>query len=130
MWALGVIAFELLTGTMLFAHGESRGAAIDKLAGRATLPWEAAGKEAKLAKLRRLKGTVLACLDRDPAKRPTARALVNSWNRFFDATQTHGAPPALPWQRTGAGTAGWAGSVRTIDGTINSANTRSSGSHG
>ena len=90
MWALGVIAFELLTGAPLFSFGEPRQSAIDKLAGRGELPWETAGPErsAKTAKLRRLKGTILACLDRNPEKRPSAEALLATWNRFWDATET------------------------------------------
>jgi hypothetical protein len=42
----------------------------------------------KLTKLRRLKGTILACLSRDAAQRPSARELINSWERFFDVSDT------------------------------------------
>ena len=127
MWALGVIAFELLTGAALFPHGESRTAAMGKLAGRGALPWEAADRAPKLAMLKRLKGTVLACLERDPAKRPSAQALVSSWNRFFDATETHGAgaaAPPPPPPRAGAA------ALQDIGGTINSADTLGSDTRG
>ena len=62
-----------------------------RIAGRGgPLPWEGSGPDvyARLKLLRRLKGSVLACLDRDPRKRPTAAQLVQTWNRFFDANET------------------------------------------
>lgn len=40
--------------------------------------------QARVAKLRGLKRTVLRCLERDPRKRPTAQALVAAWNHSFD----------------------------------------------
>lgn len=52
------------------------------------LPWEDDAQAHKLVKLRRLKGTILACLSRDPSMRPTAKDLVNAWERFFDVTET------------------------------------------
>jgi serine/threonine protein kinase len=105
MWALGVIAFELLTGAPTFAYGESREGALAKLAGRTALPWEAGaeGRDAKLTKLRRLKGTILACLDRDPAARPSARALLDTWNRFWDAAETEAPEEAAAVASGGAG---------------------------
>ena len=95
MWALGVIAYELLTCTSVFPYGESKQGAMDQLAGRKQLPWETSDKDEKLSRLRRLKGTVLQLLHRDPAQRPTAKQVVNSWNHFFDSTtaETMEAPP-------------------------------------
>jgi serine/threonine protein kinase len=40
MWALGVIAFELLTGEPIFKPGDTQDSAMDKLSGRGMLPWE------------------------------------------------------------------------------------------
>jgi serine/threonine protein kinase len=122
MWALGVIAFELLTGGPIFAHGDSRADAMAKLAGRAALPWEAgaAGRDEKLAKLRRLRGTILACLDRDPAARPTAQGLVNTWERFWDAVDTGSPQEAAAKDAEAAGGAVDAGAacrVRPLDET-------------
>lgn len=55
-------------------------------AGRGALPWEGEGPEvqARLRCLRRLKDSVLACLDREPARRPTAQQLLATWEHFFD----------------------------------------------
>jgi hypothetical protein len=59
---------------------------MDKLAGCAPLPWDegAEGRDEKLEKLRTLHDTVLACCDRDPAKRPTARSLAKGCDHFWD----------------------------------------------
>lgn len=88
MWALGVIAFELLTNTPVFEYGTSKKAAFDIITGRGKFPWEGENSHELLSMLRRLKGTILSCLDRDAAKRPSAAALVSSWNHFFDVTGT------------------------------------------
>jgi Protein kinase domain len=115
MWALGVIAFELLTGRRAFARGLGRAAIQGQLAGRAPLAWEApAPGDAELnvgsksvtaggrggpdrppprgprafrdaPELRALRPSVLACLARDPAARPTAAQLLAMWNGLFDA---------------------------------------------
>ena len=97
IWAIGVIAFELLTGERTFPSttttpAESEAAARDALAGRAPLPWEGSGEAARerLEKLRGLRRTVLRCLERDPAKRPTAEALLQSWDHTFDNMHTRG----------------------------------------
>eukprot|EP00892_Ulva_mutabilis_P005772 jgi/Ulvmu1/3567/UM167_0001.1 len=97
MWAVGVIAFELLTGERAFpthnmSAAESEQAAQDAIAGRAPLLWEGPSDATRerLEKLRGMRRTVLRCLDRDPVKRPTAAALVQSWDHTFDNMQTRG----------------------------------------
>jgi serine/threonine protein kinase len=85
MWALGVIAFELLTNVPSFAPGTSKRTALDIIAGRGPFLWEQPGNQKLLSQLRRLKGTILSCLDRNASKRPSAASLVDSWNRFFDS---------------------------------------------
>jgi len=97
VWAVGVIAFELLTGERAFpihdmSAAESANAAQEAIAGRALLPWEGTSDatQARLQKLRGLKRTVMRCLDRRPANRPTAAALVSSWDNTFDNMQTQG----------------------------------------
>lgn len=96
VWAIGVIAFELLTGERAFpSHTGARDgdqAVQDAIAGRALLPWEGASAAARerLDKLRGLRRTVLRCLDRDASKRPSAASLLNSWDHAFDNMQTRG----------------------------------------
>ena len=91
IWAVGVIAYELLTGERAFpvyavSSAEQQNSAQAALAGRTKLPWEGTGveTEAQLQKLRGLRRTVLKCLDRQPDKRPTAEALLRSWDYAID----------------------------------------------
>ena len=86
VWAVGVMGFELLTGERVFPAAAEPPQpeegpdpeVLAALTGRAPLPWEAAapGAAMRLQKLRGLKDTLLRCLERDPAKRPTAQALL------------------------------------------------------
>ena len=97
IWAVGVIAFELLTGERAFpthrtSPQESNSATQEAIAGRVPLPWEGPNKatQQRLEKLRGLRRTVMRCLERDPARRPTAAALTSSWDHTFDNMQTMG----------------------------------------
>lgn len=59
----------------------------DQIAGRAPLRWERVGTpecDEALKMLRGLRRSVLRCLSRDPARRPTCEALLASWNHMFD----------------------------------------------
>ena len=70
IWAIGVIAFELLTGERVFPvrAGESQEACDERvkagIAGRLPLPWEpnSEGKDERLLKMRGLKRTVRVLL--------------------------------------------------------------------
>lgn len=89
IWAVGVIAFELLTGERVFNHvgvdpASARLEILAALAGRHQLPWERADAAQRLSKLRGLRRTVMRCLSRHPSQRPSARALVQSWEKTFD----------------------------------------------
>jgi serine/threonine protein kinase len=88
IWALGVIAFELITKMPAFDPGITKQAALDITSGRGQFPWEKLENRFLLSSLQRLKGTILSCLDRNAAKRPSAASLVDSWNHFFDANTT------------------------------------------
>ena len=97
IWSIGVIAFELLTGERAFSiHNmdttESEQAAQEAIAGRVPLPWEGTseGAQERLEKLRGMRRTVLRCLERDPAERPTAAALLSAWDTTFDNMHTWG----------------------------------------
>lgn len=92
VWALGVTAFELLTGERAF-RGSNGGPAApawratqDALAGRRPLPWEPPTPD-QLRKLRGLKASVLQCLVRNPDHRPTSNELVCWWNDLLDKTR-------------------------------------------
>jgi serine/threonine protein kinase len=90
MWALGVIAFELLTKQRVFTPTAGVQDVVQRLLGEKPLLWEgdSPATRAKLRELRGLKRAILSCLDRNPANRPTADALLQSWNHMFDATKT------------------------------------------
>jgi serine/threonine protein kinase len=87
VWALGLTAFEVFTGERVFPPGIPLPEIYDAISGRRPLPWEAQGGD-KLALVGRLRGFrrhVLACLERDPAHRPTAAAVLMAWRHVFDA---------------------------------------------
>ena len=97
MWALGIIAYELLTARRTFPPPISERDVWDQLAGRAPLPWERADAREERAALKALRRSVLKCLERDPALRPTSRELLGSWNGLFESmTGTTTAQYALP----------------------------------
>ena len=68
------------------------------LLGEVPLPWEGAeddpAKAARLDKLQVFRPGVLACLQRDPAARPSITQVVASWRHVFDAVATGAAPSA------------------------------------
>lgn len=60
----------------------------DQITGRAQLPWESdATKRKRLLQLKQLKPSVLACLSRNPADRPTVEELHASWIRTLNLTK-------------------------------------------
>jgi serine/threonine protein kinase len=90
IWSIGVIAFELLTNERAFSPNATDEEIIASLWGHA-LPWEAgSGREERCEKLRGLKRAVLACLDRDVYKRPSAAAMLSSLEHMFDSMRTQG----------------------------------------
>jgi serine/threonine protein kinase len=104
VWAVGVIAFELLTGERAFPETALQ-EEIQSALLQGELPWEAGvpGAEERQAKFRGLRRAVLACLDRHPANRPTAASLLSSWESVFDSMKTRGTFETSP---SGVGEAG------------------------
>ena len=85
MWAFGAIAYELLTGAPIFPRGTPLPDVLAQLAGRQPLPWETSrGSRPQLRRLRRLRGSVLRLLERDPVRRLSAEQVVGTWNAFFE----------------------------------------------
>jgi serine/threonine protein kinase len=83
VWALGVIAFEMLTGEPLFGAHTSRGAVLSAIAGRTALPWEGPRRAKLLGSLGVFQQHVMECLHREPAKRPTIAMVAHAWEHLF-----------------------------------------------
>jgi serine/threonine protein kinase len=84
MWALGVMAFEALMGTVTL---RSRTDVFDCALGRSRFPWEAPESEQPLTwQQSRLRGLLMPCLARDPTRRPTDASLLVCIQRFGNAT--------------------------------------------
>ena len=80
IWSLGVVAFELLLLRRTFSPGTPEKEIRDRIAGRLPLPWE----EVEPTGLRTLQPSVLQCLSRAPAARPTAESIVTAWRNLLD----------------------------------------------
>lgn len=99
IWALGIIAFELLTEQRVFAPGLPNAEIFARLGGRVPLPWEAPDAAPLVTRLRTFKRIVLQCLHRKPAERPSISTVQRAWERLFDTTVGGGGdskPLALP----------------------------------
>jgi serine/threonine protein kinase len=88
VWALGVIAFELLTGVRTFPVSVTKREVCDCLMGRKPLPWEegSPGAAERVRQMGNLQRSVLSCLERDKKLRPTAREVLASWNYLLEHT--------------------------------------------
>eukprot|EP00892_Ulva_mutabilis_P000483 jgi/Ulvmu1/10435/UM062_0032.1 len=86
-WALGVMAFELLTGHSVFDHQEPDMKRVyAQLLGEEPLPWEGERLTAALRKsLGIFRTNVLRLLDRSPAKRMTMQQFANACDAIFDS---------------------------------------------
>lgn len=80
VWALGVVAYELLSGTRTFAPGTPTSEIRNMISGRLPLPWE----EQEPKQLRTLRHSVLSCLARNAAERPSAAEVHSAWKNLLD----------------------------------------------
>jgi serine/threonine protein kinase len=102
MWSLGIVAMELLTGSRIFAPPMTEEEAREQLMGKKPLPWENVDLQGTLPpKLKVLKRSVMKCLERDPAKRPTSQELLGAWHGMFESmtgntTATYVVPEPKP----------------------------------
>jgi serine/threonine protein kinase len=86
VWALGVIAFELLAGTPVFPPGTPAKAMVETLEGKRPLPWEEdAAARRLLPRLQALERSVLTCLARESEGRPSAQAVLGAWTGLFES---------------------------------------------
>jgi serine/threonine protein kinase len=89
VWALGMVAYELLTRSRAFPSGMDQDEICDQITGKSPLPWEnEMTKRDKLNKLKQLKPSVLRCLSRDPLERPTVEQLHAAWIRTLDLVKS------------------------------------------
>ena len=139
VWSLGIVAVELLTRARVFPRHVSIEEVERQLLEGAPLPWEDAATRPELAAaLKGLKRSVLACLARDPAARPTALELHGQWCGLFE--QTTGATsdsfvfgeapgdvlrPASPQRAAPGDVAGGAHGARLPSVAVHSGSTRS-----
>jgi serine/threonine protein kinase len=86
MWALGIIAFELLTDQSAFL-GMTSEEIEAQILGHEVAPWEAPSRTTR-ERMRGFGKSVMKCLNRDPTQRPTALQVLQSWDRIFDTMKS------------------------------------------
>lgn len=87
IWAVGVIAYELVVGGPVFPKVDWTGEDVQAAAlGTRPYPWEdAVGSFKNIPVLQGLRGPLRACLSRDPQERPSAEVLLKQLNTLSDS---------------------------------------------
>ena len=80
VWALGIMAWTLLTGSLPYVCGDEL---MPKLLGQQLFPWEEKMDAKTNFKLGLLKPAVLSMLNRDPEKRATIHEVHTEWNSLL-----------------------------------------------
>jgi serine/threonine protein kinase len=86
IWALGVVAYELLTSSHIFPQGTDQELIRGAIFGTMPMPWESA----PAGELTAVQETVVACFVRDSAQRPTAAALAAEWKGLLNFSAAGG----------------------------------------
>jgi serine/threonine protein kinase len=89
VWALGLVAFELLTARRAFAPGTPISSIRNAICGHVAAPWEAAGSGGSLdraaaARLRVVRLSIQKCLTRSQSDRPTASEVASTWRNALE----------------------------------------------
>jgi serine/threonine protein kinase len=87
IWALGIIAFELLTDQTAFPLGMATEEIEAQILGYEEAPWEAPSRKSR-ERMRAFGKSVMKCLSRDPEERPSASQLLQSWDHVFDTLKS------------------------------------------
>ena len=90
-WALGVMAYELLTRSRVFPAG-TRQLVEETMEGQHLLPWEDTANPKHGVNMRRLgwmKEGVLSMLRRNPEERAPLMAVMRSWRAFLQRETTY-----------------------------------------
>ena len=90
-WALGVMAYELLTRSRVFPPG-TRQLVEETMLGQHPLPWEDTADPEHGANIRRLgwmKEGVLSMLKRNPENRAKLHVVLKSWRAFLQRETTY-----------------------------------------
>ena len=90
VWALGVMAFELLTRSRVFLPG-TRQLVEETMLGQHLLPWEDTADPEYGANMRRLgwmKKGVLSMLERNPEDRAKLPGVLKDWRSFLQRETT------------------------------------------
>jgi serine/threonine protein kinase len=78
IWALGVIAFELISSQHLFPPGTSQATIRGAIFGAKPMPWENIPEHRRTP----LQASVMKCFAREPTERPRAATLAAEWREL------------------------------------------------